>query len=390
MKKSKFLLILNSFWAIPLVLILRIINKFKKICIVKIRSDRFGHFAPDGAEQVARSQMKKKKITFYIFDWYVCNKQWAKMLSQALPVYNCLRPVYFWNDFIPGGREVTQTGTETISRDIELLYTKYNVKLPFNKIEDLEAITWMESKGWKKGEPFYCIMIRDSAYLNTISNFKNNDWSYHNYRNSKLDTYHKSISWLVNQGVWVIRMGKIVSTPLKIKNKKIIDFPFENKKSDLIDTWLFANCDGCISTGTGPDLLSGVYDKNILFLNYLPLFGIRSDLKSITYPKTLIWGESKKHFTMDEYIDDKRVSIYDYETDGVKIIDMTEDEILEVTKEFHYYNIKKYKENNEYKKLQQLFWKKIIVANKKFKTITHSKIHPESNASVSWLKKIQK
>ena len=71
------------------------------------------------------------------------------MLSQDLPVYNCLRPVYFWNDFIPGGREVTQIGTETKSRDIELLYTKYNVKLSFNKIEDLEGITWMESKGWE-------------------------------------------------------------------------------------------------------------------------------------------------------------------------------------------------------------------------------------------------
>jgi len=390
MRKSKLLLISNSFWAIPLVFIFRFINLFKNICLVKIRSDRFGHFAPDGAEQVARYQIKDTKIIFYIFDWYICNKQWAKMLKQALPVYNFLRPVYFWNEFLPGGKNITQIGTKTLSRDTELLYTKFNVKLPFDKSENYEAISWMKSKGWNVGEPFYCILIRDSAYLKNISSFKGSDWSYHDYRDSKLKTYYKSISWLADQGVWVIRMGKIVSGPLKIKNKRIIDFPFEKEKSDLIDIWLFSNCNGCISTGTGPDIISGIYEKNILFLNFLPLFEIRSDLKSLTFPKKLIWKQSKKHFTMDEYIKDRRTSTYDYEDDGITIIDMKEDEILEVIKEFYYYNLNKDNKDNKYKKLQKLFWKKIILANQKLKLITHNKIHPESNVSISWLKKIEK
>ena len=95
MYKTRLILLVNSFWAIPTVLIARIINKYIPIRIIKIRSDRYGHFAPDGAEQVARYQFEKKNIRFYIFDWYVCNKQWAKMLKSSLPVYNWLRPVLF-------------------------------------------------------------------------------------------------------------------------------------------------------------------------------------------------------------------------------------------------------------------------------------------------------
>ena len=136
MNKKKLVLLMNSFWAIPLVFTIRIINIFKAIRIIKIRSDRYGHFAPDGAEQIARYQFKKNQISLYIFDWDICNQQWAKMLKSSLPVYNWLRVVFFWNKFIPGGDEINESGTKTSSRDIHLLYTKHDVKLKFSKLED--------------------------------------------------------------------------------------------------------------------------------------------------------------------------------------------------------------------------------------------------------------
>ena len=68
LNKTKLLLLLNFFWAFPFLLLLRLINKFIKIQIIKIRSDRFGHFAPDGAEQVAKYQIKSRHLRIYIFD----------------------------------------------------------------------------------------------------------------------------------------------------------------------------------------------------------------------------------------------------------------------------------------------------------------------------------
>lgn len=380
-------LILNSFWAIPLVFFLRYLNKFKKINIIKIRSDRFGHFAPDGAEQVARFQMKKKEIIIYVFDYFICNQQWAKMLKKALPVYNLFRPVYFWNERLPGDKSMNKTGNENkMSFDKELLFTKYNVKLPFEKQDELKAKSWLKSKGWKEDEQFYCILIRDNSYLNKTSNTKGTDWSYHSYRNSKLETYYKAINWLTKKGVWVIRMGKIVQNPIAIDNKRVIDFPFDKDKSDLIDTWLFTNCNGCISTGTGPDLLTGIYGKKILFLNYLPMGAIRSDLNSLTRPKKLIWKKTSKPFKLEDYILDTRVKSEFYFKDMIKIVNLTEDEILETVKEF-YNSINKEKIQNEFfTKKQRYFWKKLLTHN----YIYHYKIHPESNVSVTWLKSLEK
>jgi len=387
--KNKLILIVNCFWAIPLVFLFRFINQFNKINIIKIRSDRFGHFAPDGAEQVAKFQIKTKKIIFYVFDWYICNHQWAKMLSKKLPVYNVLRPVYFWNEYIPGGKEISKPAADKVSRDINLLFTRYNVRLPFEQKDQNKAINWLKDKGWTEGEPFYCVLIRDNAYLNTSLNFKNIDWEYHNYRNSNIESFYQAINWLTEQGVWVVRMGKVMKSPLTIKNNKVIDFPFEKNTSDLLDVWLFANCNGCISTGTGPDLLTGIYGNSILFLNYLPLFQIRSDLSSITYPKKLIWEKYDKPFTIDEYIFDRRLHTNSYKSDEIKIIDMTEYEILNATKEFYYFNLQKKSNKIIRTHEQKLFWNKILLANKKFNSSSHNKIHPESNISKTWLNNLK-
>ncbi len=128
------------------------------------------------------------------------------------------------------------------------------------------------------------------------------------------------MNWLTEQGLWVARMGKVMKSPLIIKNNKVIDFPFEKNTSDLLDLWLFANCNGCIRTGTGLDLLTGIYGNSLLFLNYLPLFALRSDLSSITYPKKLIWKKYYKPFTIDEYIFDKRLHSDLYKFDELKLL----------------------------------------------------------------------
>ena len=390
LNKTKLLLLLNFFWAFPFLLLLRLINKFIKIQIIKIRSDRFGHFAPDGAEQVAKYQIKSRHIRIYIFDWIICNKKWAEMLSTVLPVYNFLRPVYFWNHFIPGNNEINQLGTETSSRDINLLFLKYNVKIPFHQSDDYLAINWLEKKGWKRGEKFYCLLIRDNTYLNKAFVNENIDWSYHNHRNSDLETYNKAISWLVNQGIWVIRMGKNVEKKLSVVDGKIIDYPFDKNKSDFLDTWLFANCNACITTGTGPDILSGIYGKNLLFLNFLPLASIRSDLNSITYPKTLVWQKNNKAFSLKDHLLNNRLNSNKYKNDKIKIIDMTETQILQATKEFYYYNNYNAKEKIDFKKQQDYFWDQLMLFNKKFNFKLHNKVHPYSNVSNVWLKSLEK
>ena len=184
--------------------------------------------------------------------------------------------------------------------------------------------------------------------------------------------------------------GKNVEKKLSVVDDRLIDYPFDKNKSDFLDTWLFANCNACISTGTGPDILSGIYGKNLLFLNFLPLASIRSDLNSITYPKTLIWQKNNKAFSLKDHLSNNRKDNNIYKNDKIKIIDMTETQILQAMKEFYYYNNYNEKEKIDFKKQQHYFWDQLMLINKKFNFKLHNKVHPYSNVSNVWLKSLEK
>ena len=165
-------------------------------------------------------------------------------------------------------------------------------------------------------------MIRDSKYL-SINNKENIDFSYHDFRDSELDTYNLGIKYILNQGFFVIRMGKNMNKKINFKHPKLIDYSFDIEKNDCLDIWLFANCFGTISTGTGPDVLSSIYNKPILFINFLPLLYLHSLSHSTTIPKTLIWKNNRKKLSLVELEKYSFQNYYDYEKNGIEIIDLT-------------------------------------------------------------------
>ena len=79
----------------------------------------------------------------------------------------------------------------------------------------------------------------------------------------------------------------------------------------------------------------------------------------------------------------------EYKKDKIKIIDMTETQILEATKEFYYYNNYTEKDKIMFKKKQHNFWNKLMLHNNKYDTKLHNKIHPYSNISNVWLKSLK-
>ena len=132
--------------------------------------------------------MRKKKLLFmFLIILYVINNG-LKMIQKRFQYIIFLDLFIFgMSDFLKD-KSMNQTGDKNkISFDKELLFTKYNVKLPFEKQDELKAkkVGYKERVG-QKASNFYCILIRDNSYLNITSNTKGTDWSYHNYRNSKV------------------------------------------------------------------------------------------------------------------------------------------------------------------------------------------------------------
>ena len=382
--------LINGLWAAPLVLLIRALRPAILIRLGSLTFTRIGHFVADGAEQVARLQQQPPKTV----DWFwldeTCNSQWDRMIRRSLPVHAWVKYLDRWNRALPGGSAHERPSSYTYSRDVEGLYARYDVRIPFLPGESAEALTWLRSKGWSDGEPFVCLLVRDDEYLaqDQLHGFGNSmayeAWSYHDYRNSDIDTYLPAIKWLAAQEVWVIRMGKLMAKPLPTGMDHVIDYAFDPDKSDLLDIWLFANCTGCISTGTGPDMISSAYGIPLLFVNALPLSGFWSFAHMTWVPKPLRWRDSGELLSIVEHLAHGFGRSVEYADIGIDILDMTSSEITSAVQEFWQRISETWLDDDSDQKRQDHFWD--VCTQWPAHSERHGWRHPEARAGSAWLR----
>jgi putative glycosyltransferase (TIGR04372 family) len=286
---------------------------------------------------------------------------------------------------IPGGSQHVLKSSLTQSRDTEGLFLRYDASIPFTDEERNTGINFLKSKGWTVGEPFICILVRDSKFMESYSAF---DWSYHNYRNSDINSYLTSMEWLASQGVWVLRMGKLMSYPIATNSKRIIDYAFDSGKSDLLDIWLFANCNGVISTATGLDQLAMIYRRPQLYLNALPLGCLHSWSDMIWVPKNLRWQKTGKSLTITEYLEHEYYHSREYKDAGIEILDLSEDEIGAAVQEFWLKIKGTWQPTAQGLDLQESFWK--TLENWSRFNEMHGTLHIKACVGQNWLTKFDK
>ena len=139
---------------------------------------------------------------------------------------------------------------------------------------------------------------------------------------------------LIEKGYWVIRIGRNSTNHLKLEHPKFIDINYNKTGNDLLDIWLVANANALISTGTGHDVLASIYQKPILFLNFLPLLAVHSFHPTITVPKKLFWEKTGHMLSFEEYLNASYFESNHYKDHGINIIDLSEIEIKEAVEEF--------------------------------------------------------
>lgn len=319
------------------------------------------------------------------------------MVKRNFHVFYLVRFLDRWNQILPGGAPhyIPTNAIHSTPCDINGWLEETHVKMPFLPEEDADAKAWLHKQGWQEGEPFVCLLVRDSSYLdNTCPNTtplyedvthyhpkKGYGWDHLNYRDSDISTYVPAAEWLADQGVWVLRMGKVMAKPIPSNHTRVIDYAFHDDKSDFLDIWLFAHCELCISTGTGPDEVSDVYRRPILFLNFLPLHRLTSWSNVMHVPKTLVWQESGIPLSCREYL---KCNFYYYNRLGIRIIDLTQEEIHSAVQECWQRLEGTWIDTEDDLKRQRRFWELLKTLPDYHKH--HGWIHPESRIGTVWLR----
>lgn len=325
---------LKFIFSIPLLFLLKIINLFITVRIFEIKSPRIGHFVMDSMHFLHYKQIKKQKNEF-IFFWFKepsCNNYWSKYLKRNLPVYQFLEYTYRMDNKIFGQNEMVNKILNQ-SRDIHGHYSELDMSPQFTKEEDAFAYSWLKSHGWTEGQPIICLHVRDSEYLkNHLYKINSRDYSYHNYRDSPIEEYKEGVEYLIKNNAFVIRTGKVANIKLEIADKNFLDYPFVSNQDDFLDIWIFAKCQLCISTMSGPDNISDVFCRNILFINFLPLSDFYAWSNAVHAPKILINKENKL-LNFNEYVANSFHRHEDLLKNNIRIENISSKDIVEIFKE---------------------------------------------------------
>ena len=228
---------------------------------------RIGHLAMN-TELFLRRQSRGMvegelfRITDHFSGEKLANEQLYKMIQRRAVVHEVTLQEY--------QALVAQGNT-----DCGMLFSGTNEFWEFNNIEPQLSFTDAEleqgdqllnSMGIHKS-PYVCIHDRSSHYLD--SKFPGNNFSYHNYRDCNISNYLKAADWLTTKGVYVVRMGEVISTPLVTENPMIIDYATKHR-TDFGDAFLPGTCDFFLGNTAGLLLMATIMARPVAAANFVP------------------------------------------------------------------------------------------------------------------------
>lgn len=288
---------------IPVVIAARILRPLHLVRFSKVgyRAEKIGHFAFDVALAYAEESERRAQGVRQTDLYYVegrpgrqrINEAWLLVARSNLRVYRFVKYLARWNDLIPGGGIHARPENPFIL-DRAGVIAKYPLQIPPSI--DRSAVAWMKSLGWNEGEPFVCLHVRDNAFHGNDPNGAAAE------RSNDIERFSLLSQTLTDRGIWVFRTGRVAERRSPVSSSRFVDYAFHKDRSDELDVWLFANATLTVSTGSGPDMISCVFGRPVVFVDLLGLdFPYWADLELL--PRRYVWRHSRRDLTFAEFVD---------------------------------------------------------------------------------------
>ncbi|OGT25433.1 MAG: hypothetical protein A3I77_03820 [Gammaproteobacteria bacterium RIFCSPLOWO2_02_FULL_42_14] len=380
----KFLFTSRYICSLPIAIFAAVIFPFYKIKLVALFSDRIGHYAlnTELALCTIESEFSKKKCRYLFYAKLnsvpICNSQlhlmWKRVIF-VLPFPVIAEQVDTILKFLLGRTYKYDTIKCTFeptsgANDPKGLLKKTSMHLKFLPSEIKKGEQSLVDLGLSLDAKIVCLMVRDSAYLNTY--FPGNDWSYHNFRDVDVSTFKSAALYLAEKGYCVVRMGKAVAKKFDVLHDRIIDYATSHLRCDFLDIFLLSRCTFFISTVTGLDCVSQIFRRPGVFTNVV----LPGELLP-WYPNKLFIPKKIRNRITNEFLPFCEYYELINQSNGklpvmellkkyhLEVIQNTEEEILEIIKEMEIdmnTPILEHIDENT-KKLQKSFWDHYIQKN---------------------------
>ena len=260
--------------AIPTVLIIRLIRPWLLVRLGGLISTRIGHFA--GNTELYLCEYKaginvpnQRHIDLFFMHKPICNQQLAIMWQRVLRIWPgpILGPIAMINQLIPGGKLHEIDSNIQNDRDVHNLLDRFPPHIQFTTEEESRGEAGLRAMGITEGALFVCLIIRDSAYLDS---HMPDDWNYHNFRDCDVQNSVLAAEELAERGYFVIRMGAKVLAAMNSAHPKVIDYATNGMRSDFMDIYLGAKCAFCISSSMGFDAIPTIFRRPVAYVNMVP------------------------------------------------------------------------------------------------------------------------
>jgi putative glycosyltransferase (TIGR04372 family) len=244
------------------------------------------------------------------------------------------------------------TSLEPWSGEVTNPLSEYNkIHSNYNKVFkdykcDLNFISNLEYKNFLKkmkieGKKIVSIHIKDSFFYNYKSN-----------RSSDINTYKKTILYLLRKNLVVIRFTHLNSSKLNINNNKYIEFEINTELDKKLQFLIIKNSYYFICNQSGPMNYDSLVDTPFLLTNALPIniCGLIKKKDRFIFKK--FYNYQKKYFLNILEIYKNNFHLYPElcQKENISIIDNNENDILLAAKEMNL-NIKKNFFNPDYRQL---------------------------------------
>ena len=150
------------------------------------------------------------------------------------------------------------------------------------------------ANGLEKFDKFVVYHCREGGYLPS-------QYSYHTYRDASPRNAELAISYLVDSGYAVIRIGDGSMTPLNLKMKGLVDLPFSQQITDISTIDLIACSDIFFGTTSGPVAIAQMFKKTSFLHNSTGIRQLVMD-NTLILPKSCFDLRTRSFLTYEEFI----------------------------------------------------------------------------------------